>query len=181
MLIQFTKIRASQSEEPNSPAVHRYRGSRPWTVAGMAIIASAGVLGLTGGLSALLSGFAAKQRDLLGEGLRDLTATEKRPAAESLPSAVVPSSAPPSTPTPKEAAAHWRIQIGTFRSKGAAVGHLRTTATRLPELTLYSLQTEPYGGNTRARISGIAGAERARQLCARVLEAGSGCYIVPPD
>jgi cell division septation protein DedD len=143
-------------------------------------MASAGALALTGALSAMVSRIAVEQREQLGREIRELTAPAKRPATYTLTPAAV--SAPEQLPTPAlaTAAARWQIQIGSFRNEAAAVAQLRSTAARLPELANYWPRTEPHRGNTRARIGGINGAERAHELCVKVVEAGSACYVVPP-
>lgn len=147
----------------------------------MAVIASAGALGLTSALSALVSGVAVERRERLGEDLRDLTAQAERPAIQPPPPpAAVSTPAPSSTPALAPTAPQWQIQIGSFRDEAAAVAQLRSAAAIVPELAPYSLRTERYRGKIRARIGGIADAERARYLCATVTEAGSACYVVPP-
>ena len=158
-----------QVEAPASPA-HRYRASRPWPVALLAAAAAGGAVLLTGVLSTaftLATASAGTPTERVGDSIARI-APRASPASSA--------AGPPVTPAPGA----WQIQIGAFRSPGAARAQLRAAVASVPELA--SLPEAPQAGGevTRARFGGIASEEAARRLCGRVMDAGGRCFPVAP-
>jgi hypothetical protein len=107
-----------------------------------------------------------------------------RQAPNPAPAAVAPSAPAPEAARPVAAppTRGWRIQVGAFRSPGAAQAQLRAAERLVPELARLSsgaLQSE--GEVVRARYAGIAEEKDARRLCGRIVETGGQCFVVPPD
>lgn len=156
--------------------MRRYRPSRPWPVGGLALVAAAGAVLATGTLSSALDGgsgpaFAA------GIGQRVAKARSGMEAHAAIPPAAIPNVASPA-PAPR---ALWQIQVGAFRNGPAAEAHLHALESEVPELAQLPDAYLLRGSINRARIGGIGDESAARDLCARILAAGHGCFVVRPE
>jgi cell division septation protein DedD len=169
--IQHRNIAIAPEPDAGAPTVHRYRTSRPWPVGVLAAGAAAAAVLLSGGLSAafapvgtVVAAQAEQAVEESGTGLEPLS-----PPAR-------PSAAQP-TPFPT---GRWKIQIGAFQDPAAAQEQHRATALQLPELAELPAAAEPWNRVTRARIGGLADRTEADALCARLIDAGRECFVVPP-
>jgi hypothetical protein len=156
--------------------VRRYRPSRSWPVAGLALLAAAGAVMTTGALSSALEdrpGPAIEAR--IGPGVVDAQRGAETRAAMSaqIPPAGSPSATPPVGP--------WQIQVGAFRNTISAETHLRALEGDVPELARLSAIHQIRGGVTRVRIAGIGDEAAARGLCEQIASAGRGCFVVRPE
>jgi hypothetical protein len=156
--------------------VRRYRPTRSWPVGGLALVAAAGAVLMSGTLSSALDGgpdpaFAAR----IGRGVADLQSGMEAHAA-------VPATAEPASstfaPPPR---ALWQVQVGAFRKTAAAEAHLRILEAAVPELARRTAIHQLRGGLNRVRIGGIEDEADARRLCTAILGAGSGCFVVAPE
>lgn len=175
--IRHEKIPTEPEQEVGEkPAVRRYRPSRSWPVGGLALAAAVGAVLTTGALSSALDGgpdpaFAAR----IGHGVANLKSGMEAHAA--IPGVMAPAS-PAFAPSP---AGPWQIQVGAFRNPAAAEAQLRALESEVPDLTRLSAVHQLRGGVNRVRIGGIADEAAARRLCARLLAAGRGCFVVAPE
>lgn len=156
--------------------MRRYRPSRSWPVGGLALVAAAGAIVATGMLSSALNGapdpaFAAQ----VGRSVEGAQSGTQARAAISDGSAPAASS---SAPRP---AGVWQIQVGAFRNSSAAEAHLRALEGEVPELAPLAATHLLRGDINRVRIGGIGDEAAARELCARILAVGSGCFVAGPE
>jgi cell division septation protein DedD len=177
--IRHQKILIALEREAGTAAVRRYRPSRPWPVGGLALAAAAAAVLATGGLSSVLDGgpdpaFAARIARSVASGPSPIEARAAPPPAA--PAASVPAASEPAPP-----AAAWQIQVGAFRNVVAAEAHLRSLESGVPELARLTATHRLRGGLNRVRIGGIADETAARGLCARIVAAGNGCFVVAPE
>lgn len=142
-----------------APRVHRYRSSRPWSVAGLAVLSSVTAVLITGGVAAAVTNVGTDQRERLELGLLGLIGGGKPP---------------PNFAT----SGGWRIQVGTFRSRAGAVARLGETVRNVPELAAAGIRLSPYGALTRAQFVGLPDAASAAAMCAKVVARGTGCYVL---
>lgn len=151
------------AQKRRSDPVHRYRGSRPWSVVGLALAATTGAVLLTGAVSTSLPEPGPEYGDRLRQFSRQVTDA----AQDSMAAARAP-------------APEWAVQVGTFRRLDAAEGHLRALTADMPQLASLTPVLEPVGSLTRARVAGLPDPDSAGRLCALVWQHGSDCMIVPP-
>jgi len=169
--IQYEKISVARQEGPRA-AVHRYRTSRPWSVAVLAAGAAGGVVFLTGGLS---SAFAPATAPVAQSSSREAGEAVARVAPRVAPAT------PVAVPAAPPAAGNWQIQVGAFRSADAARAELREAETLVAELAGLPDASQPRGPLMRARFGGIEDGSTARSLCGRLVDAGGRCFVVPPE
>lgn len=174
--IRHQKILIGPERESGTPAVRRYRPSRPWPVGGLALVAAVGAVLTTGTLSSALNGgadpaFAAR----IEQGIEPAQSAMAAHAA--IPAAIVPR-AGSSAPRP---AGVWQIQVGAFRNALAGEAHLRALESEVPELAQLSASHQLRGDLNRVRIGGIDDETAARELCARILAVGRGCFVAGPE
>lgn len=162
--------------EAGTLAVRRYRPSHSWPVGGLALVAAAGAILATGMLSSALDGAAdpafAAEVGRSVESAQSGTQVRTAIAAGSAPAAS--SSAPPP-------AGVWQIQVGAFRNSFAAEAHLRALEGEVPELKALTAIHQLRGDVNRVRIGGIEDEATARELCARILAIGRGCFVAGPE
>lgn len=156
--------------------MRRYRPSRSWPVGGLALVAAVGAVLTTGALSSALDGgpdpaFAAR----IGRGVANVRSSMEARAA--IPAVTAPTSAASAPPR----AGPWQIQVGAFRNTVAAETYLRTLESEVPELGRLSAIHQLRGGLNRVRVGGIEDEAAARSLCARILAARPGCFVVAPE
>lgn len=157
--------------------MRRYRPTRSWPVGGLALIAATGAVLATGAVSSTLDGgpdpaFASRiARSVPGAGPGIEARAAAAPAAPAAAAVAVP---PAPSPPPRGL---WQIQVGAFRDTSAAEAHLRALEAEMPELAGLDRIHQLRGRISRVRIGGIAGEPAARALCARILTAGSGCFV----
>lgn len=159
--------RAIKHHEPNfpdppvAPRVHRYRSSRPWSVAGLAGLSSVTAMIMMGGVAASVRNVGTQQRERLGQSLFGLVGNAQ---------------AQPTFGT----SGGWRIQVGTFSSRDGALARLEATVRSVPELAEAGAQPSPYGALTRAQFVGLPDVASADAMCARIIASGTGCFTLPP-
>lgn len=116
---------------------------------------------MTGAVAASINNVGALQRERLGQKLMVLLGGGK--------------------PAPGFASTGgWRIQVGTFRTREAALTRLDETIASVPELAKAGAQPSSYGSLTRARFVGLPDEASAGAICARVEASGTGCFVLPP-
>jgi len=169
--IQHQKIAIAPQQDAEPAAVHRYRTSRPWSVGVLAAAAAGAAILLTSGLSAAFK--AATVSD--SEPTRQRAAN----AAAGIASPVIPAWRS-GGPAVASTVGGWQIQVGAFRSPGAAQAQLRAVETLVPELASFAQALPSRGEVTHARFGRIADEPTARRLCGRVLDAGGHCFVVRP-
>lgn len=136
-------------------------------MAGLAILAATGVTLLTGAAVTALPPF-------------DLRVTVPQTAGPAPPAIAAPAPSFATRSEPERARGPWRIQVGAFAAPGAAEAQLRTLSASVPALAGSEPMVEAAGRLNRARFGGFADEAQAAALCARIAQAGSGCYVVPP-
>lgn len=141
--------------------MHRYRGSRPWSVVLLATLASVTAVLMTGGVAASVTDVGARERERLGQSLFGLVGY-------------------PRTQPGFTTSGGWRIQVGTFRSRSGALARLEATVRSVPELAQASAQPSAFGSLTRARFVGLPDATIADAMCAKVVASGTACFVLPP-
>ena len=141
--------------------MHLYRGSRPWSVAGLATLSSVMVVVMTGGVAASIKDVATQERERLGQSLFGMVGDMRAQATFA-------------------GSSGWRIQVGTFRSQDTALARLEETVRLVPELARAGARTSTYGALVRARFVGLPDAASARAMCAKVAASGVGCFVLPP-
>ncbi|HEX8380245.1 MAG TPA: SPOR domain-containing protein [Allosphingosinicella sp.] len=156
--------------------MRRYRPSRSWPVAALALAAATGAVLTTGALSSALDGepqpaFAARIAQKVASAPAGMQA---RPAARGAAAPAAASSAPPP-------GGIWKVQVGAFRDTVAAEAHLRALESGVPELARLTPIHQLRGGLNRVRIGGIEDEVAARELCARITATGRGCFVVGPE
>jgi len=127
----------------------------------MAMLSSIAVVLMTGGVAASVTNVGTYEREQMGRRLFALIGNgQPRPGSATT--------------------SGWRIQVGTFRSRGSALARLGATVRRVPELAAADAQTSSYGALTRARFAGLSDAASAEAMCVKVVAGGVGCFVLPP-
>lgn len=131
---------------------------------------------MTGTLSSVLDGgpdpaFTARVRQSVASAQPRIEAHAANPAA------VAPAARSSAGPSP----AAWQVQVGAFRNAGAAQTHLRTLQGEIPELAGLTASHQRRGDVSRVRIGAIGDEAAARELCARLVAIGRGCFVVAPE
>lgn len=156
--------------------MRRYRPSRPWPVGGLALVAAAGAILATGMLSSALNG--APDPAFVAQVGRSVESAQSGTQVRGAISAGLAPAASSSAPPP---AGVWQIQVGAFRNGFAARAHLRALEGEVPELKPLTATHQLRGDINRVRIGGIEDEAAARELCARILAIGRGCFVAGPE
>jgi hypothetical protein len=124
----------------------------------MATLSSLVAVLMTGAVAASVTDVGTRQREQLGQSLRELIGDKPVAGGTS----------------------GWRVQVGTFRSRAAAVAKLDATARAVPELAGADAAAQSFGALTRARFVGLPDERSAAAACAKIVAGGAGCYVLPP-
>jgi cell division septation protein DedD len=168
--------------------VRRYGAIRPWPVAGLALVAAAGAVVMTSGVSSAFDGQETSgQERTVGTAMSYVPGIEARAGQAGAP-APIPAPAAPAAAAGVEAAGleaagfggEWQVQAGAFRRPAAAQAHLSALEAEVPEVGGLAGAARADGEITRVRIGGIADEAAARGLCERIAGTGRACFVVAP-